>query len=298
MAKGSQVYIRSMAIKTTENVRLGFFKGKASRITNIAKTHELVVSKISRIIKTEVPPFQLIYYILGPKEPTMQSKAVMVECSCQDAGILCPALENIFSPKSKHPFILFQVFYHLSDQAKLRYYREHKIWTEDDQIVEISFPSNFQDLDTEVTVGEVSSLREFLFDYTPPVDAKNFVFDVDNASRSGDTVMLVHIHHKELLKQVIFAWVLNNLHIKLEWGSELSSKTFWLSDKTRQQASKYESAVELFLDDKHFPHFRLLPNHITSLPMPGLISNLALSQSLIPALKDLISHLSSILWDQ
>ena len=132
----------------------------------------------------------------------------MLECSRRDASILRTALETTFSPTSRYPFVAFQVFYHLSDNAKTKYYRENKIRTEGEQITEISFPAEFQDLDTGVMIGnKESSLREFIFDYRPPGSSKNFVIDVDDASRSGITIMLVHNEFKTLAKQAISAWV-------------------------------------------------------------------------------------------
>jgi hypothetical protein len=155
-----------MTITSTENVRVGFFSGKASRIVNIKQMQEFICTRLSPVLQSEIPPFQLIHNTLGQRDPATRSKAVMVECFRRDAGILSTALETVFSPNSKYPFISFQVFYHLSDQAKHRYYREHKNRTDSESIIEIPFPSEFQQLDTVTQSGiSTSTLRHFLFDY-------------------------------------------------------------------------------------------------------------------------------------
>ncbi len=104
------MYIRSMAIETTENVRLGLFLGKASRITNLWKMQEFLQSRLSQTLSSEVPLLQLIHDILGPRDPMLRSKAIKVECSQHDATILCPALEQIFTPTSKYAFVSFKRF--------------------------------------------------------------------------------------------------------------------------------------------------------------------------------------------
>ncbi len=124
-------------------MRVGFFLGKASRITNLAKMQDFVCARLTKIAPSSLPPFQLIHNTLGPRDTITRSKAIMVECSRRDAGFLRSALEKYFSSTSKYPFISFQVLFHLSDTAKLRYYREHKNRTDGEYIIEIPFPSEF-----------------------------------------------------------------------------------------------------------------------------------------------------------
>ncbi len=112
-------------------------------MTNLLKMQAFVHNHLLTMIHTTIPPFQLIHDTLGPNNPSPHSKAIMVECFWWDAGILCEALEHIFSPSSKFPFISFQVFYQLSEQAKLRYFLEHKNQTESEHVLEIPFPRTF-----------------------------------------------------------------------------------------------------------------------------------------------------------
>ncbi len=167
-----------MAIASTENVRVGFFLGKASLITNLAKMQKFVCARLTKIAPSSLPPFQQIHDTLGPRDTITHSKAIMVECSRRDAGFLWSSLENYFSPTSKYPFIWFQVLFHLSNTAKLRYCWEHKNWMDGKYIMEIPFPSEFAYLDTQITIGEkVNTLWDFIFDYTPPNNPRTFVIE-------------------------------------------------------------------------------------------------------------------------
>ncbi len=142
--KDNKVYIRSMAIETMENVCAGFFLGKVSQITNLTKMRAFVHSRLSKILQTEVAPFQLIHNILGPRELSTCSK------------IWLNALDVILEFYSQHwkeffhhnqyPFISFQVFYHLSELAETRYYCKSEVRTEGKQITEYSFLQIFKTL--------------------------------------------------------------------------------------------------------------------------------------------------------
>ncbi len=57
----NKVFIWSMAIASTENVRVGFFLGKASRMVNIKQMQEFICTRLSPVSQFEIPPFQLIH---------------------------------------------------------------------------------------------------------------------------------------------------------------------------------------------------------------------------------------------
>ncbi len=154
--KENRVFIRSMNIElkclsglfTHESLK-NHYHGQDERIhSNRPQKNTLLSSS----------PFQLIHDILGAKDPNTRSKTVMVKCFRKDASLLQQALETVFNPKGKVPFISFQVFspsanYSLSKASKLRYFREHKNQMDGEQTVEIHFPSEFQQLSPKFSLA-------------------------------------------------------------------------------------------------------------------------------------------------
>jgi hypothetical protein len=73
------VWIKTSNLKTTVNIRGGFFFGKSPRIANIAAMTQFVRNKLGEQYK-EVADFQLIHDTVG-KDKSTRTKALVLECA-------------------------------------------------------------------------------------------------------------------------------------------------------------------------------------------------------------------------
>jgi hypothetical protein len=94
-------------------------------------------------------------------------------------------------------------------------------------------------LDTHPEKGEIS-LRDMCFDLKTTTGVNLFV-DVDNATRSGETVFHVKKEHKQEAMRSIELWIKSNFHLQIKWNNALQfdAKTYRLDAKSRSLASQF-----------------------------------------------------------
>jgi hypothetical protein len=99
-------------------------------------------------------------------------------------------LDVVFHPKSNFPFTPFRIMHTLDAQTQNALYKTHKSRIQGADTVEIGIP-DFYDLETPVCIGDKQvSLRDMCFDLKT-ITGLNINVDVDNATRTDETVFQV-----------------------------------------------------------------------------------------------------------
>ncbi len=129
------------------------------------------------------------------------------------------------------------------------------------------------DMSVIIRPDESSILGDSLFDFTQPGTLKTFVVDIDDAMWSGNTAILVHQDFKEIIKDVVTMWILNNLKQKVDWNQtqQFTSTFFHMNKATRTKTKQYEQVAEYSWMRSHFQayHQSQKVRHV----MHGMIRN-------------------------
>ena len=114
--------------------------------------------------------------------------------------------------------------HNLSVAYQRAYYHRQKQETHGNQLVEIPLP-NFEDLDVPSSNSTTPlTLCKFAFSLSKP--PHSIRLDIDNGTRSSETVIRVHKDYKILAKNLIANWLMSSMKISITW------------DKTRKYNAK------------------------------------------------------------
>ena len=235
--KINKIYTSVMNLKTTENTRAGFFLGKAPHLTNVAKFGLWVKQRVLACAAS-CPDFQINVEVIGRfKDPATKSKAIVIVCSRADVDHLKDLLDSVFHSKSNFPFTPFRVMYTLDVKTQTALYKTHKARIQGPDIVEIGIP-DFHDLDSPAETNQ-DTLRDMCFDLKN-TKGQNLFLDVDNATRSGDTVFHVRREEKTEATRAIGRWIKANFNTQVKWNDDqqFDAKTYRLDSKSRSLASQ------------------------------------------------------------
>jgi hypothetical protein len=245
--KESKIYTSIMTLTTTENVRVGFFLGKVTHITNIPSFKEWIRKRLSKNT-SECPEFQVNSEGIGRNNDlSTKSRALVVICAVSDVRNLRNLLDHHFPASSNFPFSPFQVMYTLDAKTQASIYKAHKSRQLGPNMVEISIP-DFDDLDSPAKHSSTTlpvSLRDFVFDLTDG-KGKNVYCDIDNSTRSEHTVMQVENAQKEFVMTAVQKWVKQNLEITINWENhhQFKSITHKLDPHSRVLAHQLSEVAE------------------------------------------------------
>ena len=169
--------------------------------------------------------------------------------------------------------------YSLDARTQNALYKTHKSRIYGADIVEIGIP-DFHDLDTPALIGNKQvSLRDMCFDLKLNSGANIFV-DVDNATRTGETVFQVKKEDKVEVQKTIDTWIKTNLNIRITWNTEhqYEAKTYRLDPKSRNIANQLTAIANELL--KPPPNPNTQPNVQKSAPKsaPGINAWVDLTQ--------------------
>ena len=235
--KMNKIYTSVMNLKTTENTRAGFFLGKAPHLTNVAKFGQWVKQRVLARA-TSCPDFQVNIEVIGRfKDPATKSKAIVIICSRADVDYLKEALDSVFHSKSNFPFTPFRVLYTLDVKTQNALYKTHKNRIQGPDIMEIGIP-DFSELDIPAAANQ-KTLRDMCFDLRN-TQGQNVFIDVDNATRTGDTVFHVRREDKIEATRAIESWIKRNFSKQVKWDDDqqFDAKTYRLDPKSRSLASQ------------------------------------------------------------
>jgi hypothetical protein len=242
--KTNKIYTSVMTLNSTENTRVGFFFGKCPHITNITAFSRWIKSRIATT-ETECPEFQLNIEIIGRhKDPSTRTRAIVVICSRQDVRQLRDLLDKEFHAKSNFPFSPFQVMYTLDARTQSALYKAHKSRTFGPDMIEVTIPG-FHELDTSPQSGN-KSLRDMCFELADS-QGQNIFVDVDNATRSQDTVLQVRKAEKTAVLDHIATWIKNSFHIMVKWNesNQYDTSTYRLDPKSRELANQLSAIANV-----------------------------------------------------
>ena len=247
----SGTWIKVLHLKTTQNVRGGFFIGKSSRITNLSAMTLFVKARLQNKFK-KVSDFQLNYDTIGMStDKSTKAKALVLECAKSDFQQLSAQLLQTFPMESTFPFMPFHVMGSLDKRSQKIYYKSHKLRTTGNSIVEVVIPA-FHSLDTNVQVNlgaSATSLRHFVFDLSQ--QGRKMKIDIDDGTRTGETVILVNSENKTEAMELIQRWLDKHFEFKVSWEESMMyhSSTFNLSPEARTVATKYANVAADLLKD-------------------------------------------------
>jgi hypothetical protein len=116
-------------------------------------------------------------------------------------------------------------------------YKTHKSRIQGSDIIEIAIPE-FTELDEPVGKSNLS-LRYLCFDMKTTNGVNVFV-DVDNATRSGETVFHVKKEDKSVATTVIKNWIKTHFKCQVTWNDnqQFDAKTYRLDPQSRTLASQ------------------------------------------------------------
>ena len=238
----SGTWIKVTHLKTTANVRGGFFIGKSSRITNLRAMTDFVKDQLKTQFQ-EVSDFQLNHDTIG-KDKSTRTKAVVLECAREDLRKLSTQLQQVFSTESAFPFMPFYVMASLDQKSQAIYYKSHKFRTFGQSLVEVVIP-DFTGLDEMVhlNTGTKTSLRHFVFGLSK--QGHKIKADIDDGTRTGETVMLVHNDNKAVIMELVQKWLSRHhkFHIKWEDSMVYQSSMFRLNPEARAVATRFTTAA-------------------------------------------------------
>ena len=235
--KNHKIFTSVMNLNTTENTRAGFFLGKAPHLTNLTVFTKWVIKRVTDNTGS-CPEFQVNVEVIGRyKDPSTRCRAIVVTCSRKDADNLKTTLDSVFHSRSNFPFTPFRVMNTLDARTQNALYHTHKARIQGSEIIEICVP-DFHDLDTPTGKNHIS-LRDMCFDMTN-LQGTNMFVDVDNATRSGETVF--HVRKTDKLEAIksIETLIKSRFFIQIKWNNdqEYDAKTYRLDPKSRSLASQ------------------------------------------------------------
>ncbi len=223
--KEGKIYTSVMTLQCTENIRVGFFWQVSTR-----QKYSSFMNSIPHYSPYDGPEFQLNVEIIGRhKDPNTRTRAIVLICPGNDVRQFCDTLEMVFHTCSNFPFSPFQVMYPLDAHTQNALHKAHKSKTLCLDIVEIAIPE-FNDLDTLTpTTKNHQSLCDACFDFSDD-HGNNIFIDVDNATRSYDTVLQVRKEDKTVTLAFIQTWIKNQLTIlvKRDEATQCNTCTYCL----------------------------------------------------------------------
>ena len=243
--KKEKLWLSVNLITTTNNKRVGFFIGKCAHITNIQAFYLFVKKLLSQ--NCPCPDFQISTDGVGDVKDSTRSRALVIICAAEDVPSIRENLLATFPINSAYPFLPFKAMHNLPADIQRSYYHRQKHETNGQHLVEIPIP-NFDALDDH-TISPIT-LREFAFSLSKPPHSVRF--DIDNGTRSMETVIRVHQDQKILVKNLIASWLEKSMHIVGPVGRDTrkhTSKVFRLDAESKAMTNTFAMAAKTYMEE-------------------------------------------------
>ena len=253
--KEKRCWMEVTTLQTTDNGMLGFFQGKAERLTDTSTFAAIIrdtITSLERNAGTTIPTFQLRRDQVGYQTPYL-TRGIVLTCAKNDMYSLRVLLEDAYPPTSNFPFVTFRTIEGSSPEVKIKIFRQHKLRIHGENVLASSMGS-FSDLDT---VGNNSShtLRSFAMTMTDD-NGKHIPLDIDNGGASNVTVVLTQSSHQQKVQSLIHKWAKDHLNYTIEWG-KLPSTRFGNSfdDTSKSTIQRFADAASAYdiTDSATFP---------------------------------------------
>jgi len=244
--KDNDIYITLMELNTTDNERIGILIGKAPRITSLPDlktTIQILYSSHNTDTQNTLPPFQLSIDGIGNLKDQTRTRAVTFTCAKLHARLLTSILQTIFTATTNYQFVSFQVLYSLTKETQINILRQHQSRTYGKTMIDVTLP-DFNALSTIVMINNSkTTLRAILGNIRHP-DGTLIHFDIDDATRNNDTIMIASPKDMPQLKHYIGAWIRLHLKQTIDWNtaSTYSSVTYRLDESSQTSAEAFQSA--------------------------------------------------------
>jgi hypothetical protein len=246
--QSNNIYIRLMELETTDNERIGMIIGKAPRITSLSDFKASLRVQIHNRNKdqryqTATPPFQLSFDNIGKDADKTRTRVITITCSKTDAKLLTTIFQTNFPSDTNHPFLSYSVFYSLTAECRNSILQQHHQRTAGRTMLDVTIP-DFHLLSKVLKVGTDNiSLRSAIGNIRQ-LDGTLLHIDIDDATRNGDTIMIVAPQNAARAQQVVGDWILQHHKQQIDWttSSNFPSSTHRLDFTSRTSAAGFASA--------------------------------------------------------
>ena len=246
--QSNNIYIRLMELETTDNERIGMIIGKAPRITSLSDFKASLRVQIHNRNKdqkyqTATPPFQLSFDNIGKDADKTRTRVITITCSKTDAKLLTTIFQTNFPSDTNHPFLSYSVFYSLTAECRNSILQQHHQRTAGRTMLDVTIP-DFHLLSKVLKVGTDNiSLRSAIGNIRQ-LDGTLLHIDIDDATRNGDTIMIVAPQNAARAQQVVGDWILQHHKQQIDWttSSNFTSSTHRLDFSSRTSAAGFASA--------------------------------------------------------
>ncbi len=220
--KKEHIWLSVNQITSTNNKRVGLFIGKNAYVTNLGAFTNFVHKKLSQD-RAEVPDFQISIDGVGDTKDSTRSKALVVICAAEDISILRDNLLQHFSLKTAFPFMPFKAMHLLPPEIQRTYYHRQRQDTHGSDLIEIPIPG-FDGLDLPSNHPSSMTLRNYVFSMSS--DTIPIRIDIDNGTKSQDTVFRVTRSAKEDAKNRIAQWLNRYMNVNIVWSLDKVQLSF------------------------------------------------------------------------
>jgi hypothetical protein len=222
-----EIYIELMELETSDNERIGMIIGKAPRITSLSDLRDSLRMQVSNYnldhsLKTDTPPFQLKIDNIGKASDQTRTRAITVTCSKVHAKLLTTILQQTFPSNTNQPFLSYSVFYSLDTTIRHSILKQHHQRTSGRSMIDVTIPDFHLLSDLVMIDKKATSLREAISNISKP-DGSRLHMDIDNATKNGDTIMIVAPQDMDLAKKFVGHWIHTNHKQPIDWST---SQTF------------------------------------------------------------------------
>lgn len=246
--KSKNIYIELMELESTDNERIGMIIGKAPRITSLPDFRASLRMQISnnnsdQTFPTETPPFQLNIDNIGTATDKTRTRVITVTCSKVHAKLLTTIFQKNFPSDTNQPFLSYSVLYSLDTVVRHSILQQHQQRTYGRSMLDVTIP-DFNLLSTLVMVKNKSTSLRAAIGNLRNLDGSLLHIDIDEATKNGDTIMIVAPQDMESAKKVVGEWILHHHNQCIDWStsSNFQSATHRLDFSSRTSAAGFATA--------------------------------------------------------
>ena len=237
-----------MELESTDNERIGMIIGKAPRITSLPDFRASLRMQISnnnsdQTFPTETPPFQLNIDNIGTATDKTRTRVITVTCSKVHAKLLTTIFQKNFPSDTNQPFLSYSVLYSLDTAVRHSILQQHQQRTYGRSMLDVTIP-DFNLLSTLVMVKNKSTSLRAAIGNLRNLDGSLLHIDIDEATKNGDTIMIVAPQDMESAKKVVGEWILHHHNQCIDWStsSNFQSATHRLDFSSRTSAAGFSTA--------------------------------------------------------
>jgi hypothetical protein len=212
-------WLELMTLKTADNSMLGFFRGKADRITNIFELTEMICTPMQRHTNEQnvaLPAFQLQCDQVGYKTEYPLTQGIVLYCAKKDMYHLHAILEELYPPANNFPFFTFWTIDGSSPDIKIKIFRQHKLRIQGENMMDCSM-GNFANLDTPTRTTPATTLQHFAMTLLDAA-GKHICVNIDKGGQFKDSLVLVQHHQKDQVLTMITEWVQKHFNFEVNWN--------------------------------------------------------------------------------